>query len=348
MTQSDPRDVAESLARSCNLGKVEHIEEMDGGGNNRLFRMVFKNQTVVLKHYFSDQADKRDRLGKEFSFLQFAWGHKIDILPQPLAKDPDANIALYTMVEGRVMTPDDITDDIMSQTHAFIASLNALRTKKDATDLSAGSESCFSLSDHLTTVDQRMERLSTIDDKSPEGAEARQFVADELIPFWKALSKSTREAATNAGIVLSGAISMADRCLSPSDFGFHNALLDQDGTVRFLDFEYAGWDDPAKLVGDFFNQVAVPVPHSYLDGFTDAIAALTPNPDATKTRVKLLLPIYGCKWLCIILGDFLPVATRRRQFAAAKSPDETAQRQKDQLAKARRKLDVLHKAMALE
>ena len=50
-----------------------------------------------------------------------------------------------------------------------------------------------------------------------------------------------------------------DRCLSPSDFGFHNALA-QGETVRFIDFEYAGWDDPAKTVCDFFHHPGVPVP----------------------------------------------------------------------------------------
>ena len=43
---------------------------------------------------------------------------------------------------------------------------------------------------------------------------------------------------------------MAQRALSPSDFGLHNALRGQDGQLRFVDFEYFGWDDPVKLVSD--------------------------------------------------------------------------------------------------
>jgi len=45
-----------------------------------------------------------------------------------------------------------------------------------------------------------------------------------------------------------------ETCLSPSDFGFHNALVDPSGALSFLDFEYAGRDDPAKPVSDFFCQ----------------------------------------------------------------------------------------------
>ena len=42
-----------------------------------------------------------------------------------------------------------------------------------------------------------------------------------------------------------------DKCLSPSDFGFHNVIVEKDKILRFIDFEYAGWDDPAKMVSDF-------------------------------------------------------------------------------------------------
>ena len=42
------------------------------------------------------------------------------------------------------------------------------------------------------------------------------------------------------------------RTLSPSDFGFHNALRTPAGTMVFLDFEYFGWDDPAKTGFGFF------------------------------------------------------------------------------------------------
>ena len=39
--------------------------------------------------------------------------------------------------------------------------------------------------------------------------------------------------------------------LSPSDFGFHNAILKESGDLVFLDFEYFGRDDPVKLMADF-------------------------------------------------------------------------------------------------
>ena len=48
------------------------------------------------------------------------------------------------------------------------------------------------------------------------------------------------------------------RCISPSDFGFHNAIKTLDG-VKFIDFEFAGWDDPCKALIDFMLQPKVPI-----------------------------------------------------------------------------------------
>ena len=54
----------------------------------------------------------------------------------------------------------------------------------------------------------------------------------------------------------------AHRALSPSDFGLHNALRTKDGQLRFIDFEYFGWDDPVKLVSDTAIQPGSSLPHS--------------------------------------------------------------------------------------
>jgi len=46
-------------------------------------------------------------------------------------------------------------------------------------------------------------------------------------------------------------ISNSNRILSPSDFGLHNTISEKK-KLYFLDFEYFGWDDPIKLICDFF------------------------------------------------------------------------------------------------
>jgi hypothetical protein len=133
-------------------------------------------------------------------------------------------------------------------------------------------------------------------------------------------------------------LALEDRCISPSDFGFHNALATPSGMVVFLDFEYAGWDDPAKMVSDFFSQPAVPVPVGYFDHFLASALAFSQNAEMLAVRTRILLPVFRMKWCCIVMNDFLPAALRRRKFANP-SADE-AGRKRAQLDKAQRLLPL--------
>ncbi len=137
----------------------------------------------------------------------------------------------------------------------------------------------------------------------------------------------------------SAALPSAHRCLSPSDFGFHNALLTPDGTLRFLDFEYAGWDDPAKLVCDFFCQPRVPVGLEFWSRMVGALGEGLGMGDSLEARAALLLPAYRLKWCCILLNEFLPTALARRAFAHADLGREETKG--IQLAKARRVITSL-------
>ena len=97
----------------------------------------------------------------------------------------------------------------------------------------------------------RLARLSSVPSLTDEHREARAFVSSTLQPLGQAVERRVRLA---FGAELESTLPREERCPSPSDFGFHNALRQPDGRLRFLDFEYAGWDDPAKTIIDFCNQ----------------------------------------------------------------------------------------------
>jgi hypothetical protein len=124
-------------------------------------------------------------------------------------------------------------------------------------------------------------------------------------------------------------LSPDERRLSPSDFGFHNALRTPDGRLRFIDLEYAGWDDPAKTVCDFFCQVQVPVPPKFAEPFMRAIDPDGDSQAAFHRRCVRLLPAYQMKWCCIALNVFLPTGSARRAFGTAEPA--TPRRRAEQL-----------------
>ncbi|MGB0372071.1 MAG: hypothetical protein ACPGN3_12120 [Opitutales bacterium] len=44
---------------------------------------------------------------------------------------------------------------------------------------------------------------------------------------------------------------------SPSGIEFHNALRLEEGSLGFIEIEFAGWDDGAGLLADFIYQPQV-------------------------------------------------------------------------------------------
>jgi hypothetical protein len=294
--------------------------------------------------YFHNGLDTRDRLNSEFAFTTLAWNGGLRCLPQPLGADQNKRIALYEYLAGCRLEPEEVDGEAVEAAIDFVTELNKPAFRASAHTLAVASEACFSLSAHLSTVTKRLARLEHLENDSAIDKDAAAFLTRDVYPLWAKLENDVLAGASRLGILPQTEIALEARCLSPSDFGFHNAIRGVNGSIRFIDFEYAGWDDPAKLVGDFFNQVAVPVPRVNFERFADAVAALFPQPEANRARFDLLLPVYAAKWITIVLNDFLADGEKRRNFAGV--PAAVQERRAQQLAKARRALGKLRESLS--
>lgn len=321
-----------ALATAAGLGAVREVAPIVGGANNRVFRVETAARTTLLKSYFRHPDDPRDRLGTEFAFSRFAWANGVRCIPEPLACDAAAGLGLFEFVFGRSLAGSVAGEAAVDQAIEFFRTLNRARDRSAAVALPRASESCFSLEDHFATVSRRVERLKGLPVGNVIDLAAAGFVETELVPTWTRVLTAVRAIAAAQRLEAQRPLDASNRCLSPSDFGFHNALLANDGRLRFIDFEYAGWDDPSKLVCDFFCQPAVPAPGTAFERFAEAIAAEMPSPRLHVARSALLLPVYRVKWVCIMLNEFLPVGVSRRAFS---STAELESRKENQLAKAR-------------
>jgi hypothetical protein len=321
--------LAGGLAERAGRGRVRALTRLSGGNNNRVYRVeTAAGETLALKLYFDDPRDPRDRLGAEWRFLRLAWTRGIRNVPEPLACDAAAHAALYGFVPGRRLLAAELAPAHIDAAIDFVLAVNA--PPCDPLALAPASEACFSLAAHVSTVERRVARLVQLDADAPMAREARHFVTTRLAPLWDAVKRRLEDEARTAGLTMDHEIGADDCCLSPSDFGFHNALAGEQG-LGFLDFEYAGRDDPAKLVCDFFCQPEVPVPMRYHDGFVARLAQGLPIDAAGRARCRILMDAYRIKWACIMLNEFLPLGATQRAFADAGSRAARCERQ---LAKA--------------
>ncbi len=305
---------ASALTASINRQPVVSLVPLAGGKNNRVFRAALADGSLlVLKSYFYDARDTRDRLGAEWGFSRYAMERGVDNLPQPLASDPARRLGLYSFIAGHKLAPGEVTRLHVNAALDFVLAVN--RPPRSLSDMPVGSEACFTLREHIETAERRVRRLSTIDAEAPLRAAVVELVTRQLTPTWYIVRDRLEATAQRDAATFAVPVGPDEQIISPSDFGFHNALVDETGRVAFLDFEYAGRDDPAKFVCDFFCQPEVPVPLTQFTGMVDRMVEGLALPERHKARCVALLDLYRIKWACIILNQFLPVGAARRAFA---------------------------------
>lgn len=333
MNELPPHELAKTLAGKANLGVPHSVESIAGGRNNRVFRVELEDgSAAVLKSYHQDPIDPRDRLRVEWDFLHYVGARGVGNVPRPLASDPAHHCALYSFVSGARATTVD--GDLIRQAADFAIAIN--QPPHEPQHLAPASEACFSLGSHLDTVDRRVARLRELDPGAPHIVKARAFVDRRLNGVWQDVRSAIIRQAAERGIALDATV--VRPIVSPSDFGFHNALIDAEGRATFLDFEYAGRDDPAKLICDFFCQPELSAPPRHYGEFTDRLAIPLGLRDEDLWRARLLLDAYRVKWACIMLNEFSSVGARRRAFASAQVSESRAAHQ---LASAERYLDFI-------
>lgn len=323
----DLKERTRALIKSAGLAPLSRLETAGGGGNSRLYRAGLADGTAAaLKVYPGLDADPRDRLATEFGALAFLHRHGLTDVPRPLACDDGARLGLYEWIEGERPAGDLSVLDAMS---AFDARLLALGRAPDAAGLPLASEACLSPADLVKQVEGRLEALAAL----PDEPELEGFLSDEIRPLLARAAPPAR--------ALAAPLDPARRTLSASDFGWHNMLATSRGAV-FLDFEYFGWDDPAKMACDVFWHPGMAMPENWGRRFiAGAIARRRAADPDLEARIAVSLPVYGLRWVAIVLNEFRPERWRIRRHAAG---DDDAAAARDWSAAKTRQLD---KARAL-
>jgi hypothetical protein len=294
-----PPEAAASFLAQLGKPAPQSVLPLPGGRNNRVWRVDCSTESFLLKSYFWSESDPRDRLGQEWAFLDFLQSIGSLKASSPLAKDSSTRFALLEFISGN--PPQEIGESDILDAAEFLAEMNA--QPAFGKSLPPVSEACFSIQAHLETTAARIDRLQQIQSTSEDHENAVVFIGDTLLPLWHELRKRIEALPDPARHEI---LAPSERCLSPSDFGFHNALRQSDGTLRYVDFEYAGWDDPAKTLIDFTNQPDRLLPESLAALFLEKTIPLFRNPNALHRRLALLTPLYQLKWACICLNAFFP------------------------------------------
>lgn len=278
---------------------------LSGGGNSAVFRLTPAGAPAVcLKRYPVNPDDPRDRLGAEWQGLSFLRGHGIGDIPEPLACHVPSGQAVYSFLPGSAPLPPDDRD--IPALNAFIRELYALRPQ--GKDLFPASEACFCLEGIVAQVRGRFSRLLDAEPATSVHSVMKEWVETLFIRLENAATKA-RGLYRENGVSSTEELHPDLRMPSPSDFGLHNALRMESGKLAFVDFEYFGLDDPAKLLADVCLHPGMRLSSEQQSLFLRRAFLDLADDVGLRTRFKAVFPLWALKWCAIVLNPFLTGAS---------------------------------------
>ena len=304
--------------------RVNSLERIGGGSNNRVYKLTCENSNIYIgKRYFRHGMDDRDRLGVEFAGLSYLWKHGIRRIPQPMAFENGGTCAAYEYVDGDPIKPQDVTGDDIDGAVEFLGQLKELKSKEGSRSLVPASEACFSMRSLVENMTMRLQKLQSLPEYRGPYALLHDFLGNELQPEFENTVRQCMLDLGYVGMSYETEIPFEERTLSPSDFGFHNALRKHDGPIVFIDFEYFGWDDPAKTVSDFLLHPGMNLENDLKVRFAGKFFKRFEDFEKLPGRFRIVYPLYVFKWCTILLNEFIPEHLERRGFARGSDFDKS-------------------------
>jgi hypothetical protein len=301
---------ATAVAQTLVGGAVTVSRLVTGGRNSRIWRVTSGERVFALKQYPSRRDDPRDRLSTEVGALRLMERYSIDPVPRVLGVDGERGYALLSWIDGSDVAK--VRDTDIDAAIVFLTAIHGLRAAPWAAEQPPAAEACLCGQEIERQIQRRLTRLRNA---TRSEYELIDFVDNSVTPRLAVESLKARRAAMAAGLAFDAELPQEWRSLVPSDFGFHNSLRRPDGSLAFLDFEYFGWDDPVKLTADILLHPGRPLETIQRQRFRQAATRLYGGDPVFANRLSAYLPLFGLRWVLILLNEFIPERWQRRVLA---------------------------------
>jgi hypothetical protein len=286
--------------------EVNKVERQTGRGNSRVYKLTTSSsKNYILKAYPDLQFDRRPRLQTEFAACI-----ELSSRSYPVAKaisfQDHLGWGIYDWIDG---TPIENPDQAFLRSAVEFVQRLALDSKVNGAfaQMEPASEACFSGLEITMQIEKRLIKLKAVAEP-----DLNAFIANEFTPIFETAVDISKTISGNSFIEpLHRSLQIA----SPSDFGSHNALRLTCGNITFIDFEYFGWDDPVKLVCDFYWHPGMNLSFQLRQQWLDSARTIFQNDIEFSKRLTSYLPLFGLRWCLIILNEFLKPEMSRRLHA---------------------------------
>ena len=292
------------------------IHRITGGNNNAIYRVEADGQVAACKLCV---ADERRRAAREYVTLHTLHGAGLDIAPEPLWLDESCEIVPYPAVAYRWLSGEpldaSVTDEQLAAVLASVQFMHTLEPERNP-KLADTWLHWFDFCRYLPELDEFIYQYGPwLETSDPEGRALVERLA-QLRDNCKRLIAATRVNPGRAHIALR---------ICRADTNLANAIWSDEGRVRWVDWEYSGWGDPALELAEMRWHVAMlglsQAQHDYLRRSYER-----PRGDAGfDERLAVWDRIVTTRWCLIILRALWSAHNGPDRVRLSRMPADPAQ-----------------------
>ncbi|MBO0350651.1 hypothetical protein J0895_16425 [Phormidium pseudopriestleyi FRX01] len=332
----EEKDIVELTQHKFPYLNIEKVLLQKGQGNSKIYKLLSSQKKYILKIYPDRQIDVRPRLETESLAYQTLCSQKYPV-PECVILDSRLGWGIYSWINGQSV--EQVDQVFLSHVFDFVRRLlkdSRSQAEQLSQVFSKASEACLSGSELIRQIETRRKKLTSVNSEM-----LQSFLNENFDPYFQSLSIEVK-----CKHFFAESLPQSLQILSPADFGSHNAIKVNEKQFIFLDFEYFGWDDPVKLVSDFYWHPAMNLSPTFKNEWLDFAKSLFIDDDSFHERLNAYLPLYGLRWCLILLNEFLEDKLQHRLHAQVSSLEpkcsqDIANLQHRQLNKAKNLLAII-------
>ena len=258
------------------------------GRNNKVSYLKINNSEFLIKKYKEEHLTKYTRDNTEYRFISYLKKKKIKNIPKIVQYNSKQKKILFKFINGKKIK--SVSKNNLDSSIRFIKKINSKTTLKSF-KFQYASDACKNYGDHFLCFENRYKNILKLNIKKKNQKVSN--LLNQINSEYKFLLKKY-----NVKDGLYEKIPVKNLILSPSDFGFHNSLL-KNNKLFFFDFEYAGWDDPIKLMCDFILNPDYKISCENEIFFIKNFKKNFPKIDLN--IYFIFKKIHFLKWICVIM-----------------------------------------------
>lgn len=281
--------------------KIFKITEFKTGRNNKVFKVHIKNNKYVLKFFSSKSYSYKPRMKREINFLKLANSLNIDNVPLLISYSFKENYIFISYLEGCQLSLISKNDLRSISNFIHIINKNKKRYVIKAIDC------CNSLKDHINLINKKYRFFIK---KANLNKDVSHFLKYKFLPKKNLIIQNIKNNIIKKKLYKRN--TQKEKIISPSDLSLLN-LKKNKKKLYYFDFEYAGLDDPLKLICDIICNPSNKFSNKNL--FSETILNNFGLIKKHHNLLDLFIPLHKLKWCLIILNEFIDEKNETRKFA---------------------------------